>query len=475
MQRVNDVVRSLSRQIVSDEWLQARIDKGRTECSICKSSYTKGQILLDLRCDHLFHEECLTEWLRVQSTCPLCRSNTKETYLRGVFGAVLGQVSGADVETSSMLARAASRGDETQVRTLLADPGNDIDSRDARQKTPLMCAAERGHAKVMRLLLDHGADLYAKNDGGRMALAYAAFNGHEQAMELLLSRLQGKVDWKDFQGDSALALAVDQQHVNIVRMLLAPAGLVAVDSTNNFGWTPLFLSSRNGNEPIMKLLLQHGASPNVKSFASCGCRTPLHYAAMNGHARAADILISEGAQVDIRTTDGTTPLLESVTTHSAATITVIETLLRHGADISSARDDGSTALRLAAAGLVEIVKFLLQQPNVAINAKDRTFGLTALSFAAAAGRVENVRLLLQQSGIEVDTQDNNGRTPLSWAAGEGHDDVVQSLLGVTGIQVSLPDSRNRTPIHWAASGKHRWTLIQLLQYVQAEQYSTVST
>ncbi|KAK8955691.1 RING-H2 finger protein ATL20 [Platanthera guangdongensis] len=44
-------------------------------CSICLSMVTQGEKESVLPgCDHGFHPECIHEWLRKQSSCPLCRA-----------------------------------------------------------------------------------------------------------------------------------------------------------------------------------------------------------------------------------------------------------------------------------------------------------------------------------------------------------------------------------------------------------------
>ncbi|XP_062220218.1 E3 ubiquitin protein ligase RIE1-like [Phragmites australis] len=45
------------------------------ECSICLSSYEDGAELSALPCNHHFHWTCITKWLRMHATCPLCKYN----------------------------------------------------------------------------------------------------------------------------------------------------------------------------------------------------------------------------------------------------------------------------------------------------------------------------------------------------------------------------------------------------------------
>lgn len=45
-------------------------------CPICKNpSNSLGDKWIRLKCTHLFHEDCLHEWLPYQKTCPMCRRN----------------------------------------------------------------------------------------------------------------------------------------------------------------------------------------------------------------------------------------------------------------------------------------------------------------------------------------------------------------------------------------------------------------
>ena len=44
-------------------------------CSVCISDYEKGDKLRVLPCKHLFHVDCVDQWLSVNATCPLCRKS----------------------------------------------------------------------------------------------------------------------------------------------------------------------------------------------------------------------------------------------------------------------------------------------------------------------------------------------------------------------------------------------------------------
>ncbi|XP_038903580.1 E3 ubiquitin-protein ligase At4g11680-like [Benincasa hispida] len=46
-----------------------------SECCICLSRYEDGTELYTLPCNHHFHCGCISKWLRINATCPLCKSN----------------------------------------------------------------------------------------------------------------------------------------------------------------------------------------------------------------------------------------------------------------------------------------------------------------------------------------------------------------------------------------------------------------
>ncbi|KAL8137503.1 hypothetical protein V2J09_003504 [Rumex salicifolius] len=45
------------------------------ECCICLSCYEDGAELHTLPCNHHFHATCITKWLKMNATCPLCKFN----------------------------------------------------------------------------------------------------------------------------------------------------------------------------------------------------------------------------------------------------------------------------------------------------------------------------------------------------------------------------------------------------------------
>jgi hypothetical protein len=47
-------------------------------CPICFCEYSEGQALITLPCQHFFHKECISRWLKRDATCPMCKLDLQE-------------------------------------------------------------------------------------------------------------------------------------------------------------------------------------------------------------------------------------------------------------------------------------------------------------------------------------------------------------------------------------------------------------
>jgi hypothetical protein len=51
------------------------------ECCVCTEVFDSQREIKRTKCQHYFHEECLGKWLRVSTTCPLCRNDIERATL----------------------------------------------------------------------------------------------------------------------------------------------------------------------------------------------------------------------------------------------------------------------------------------------------------------------------------------------------------------------------------------------------------
>ena len=165
---------------------------------------------------------------------------------------------------------------------------------------------------------------------------------------------------------------------------------IKVDSRDEREWTPLMISSFNGNEEMAFFLIRCGAQIQIEDRNGY---TPLHWAAFNGFTSVVELLIQKGAEVNARSHFGWTPLMQAATRgHTKA----VKKLLDHRAYVDEVTTDGWTALHKASAnGHAEIVKMLLEKgANRSIAYPD---GNTAMTLAAANKHEEVIKILNEYS------------------------------------------------------------------------------
>lgn len=121
----------------------------------------------------------------------------------------------------------------------------------------------------------------------------------------------------------------------------------------------------------------------------------------------------------------------------------VKSLIEQGADIEAKTDNGSTPLHWAAASGHTDVANLLLEKGADIEAKDRG-GWTPLHWAAANGQTDIANLLLEK-GADIDAKTNDGKTPLHLAAYKGHTAVAEMLIE-KGADLDTKDCKGRTPL-----------------------------
>ena len=154
-------------------------------------------------------------------------------------------------------------------------------------------------------------------------------------------------------------------------------------------------AAMNGDRTAVRTLLKQGLDVNA---AQGDGMTALHWAARQGDVETARMLIYAGANVKAATRLGAyTPLFMASQLGHA---TVIDTLLKAGADPKGTTSNGTTPLMAASAsGKADAVKLLIDR-GADVNAKETVRGQTALMFAAASNRVDAMKVLIA-AGAEV--------------------------------------------------------------------------
>ncbi len=145
-------------------------------------------------------------------------TTTVSLLLSVIFCSVcLGTASNAD--PTETLFQAIDAGDVGKVRDLFSvSVRPNLFKANEQGKTPLLVAAEKGHAEIVQTLLERGAEINDAGPDKNTALHYAAQNGHINAVETL-TRNGANDQQKNGSGLLPVDLAGQNGHEDVVEAL----------------------------------------------------------------------------------------------------------------------------------------------------------------------------------------------------------------------------------------------------------------
>ncbi|CAB0030574.1 unnamed protein product [Trichogramma brassicae] len=266
-----------------------------------------------------------------------------------------------------------------------------IDVRDRSGDTPLQWAVRAKNEKVIESLLGRGASPSSANGKGLTSLHMIArrWDCAELGKAFLKicdeKRLKLPIDVKDEEGDTPLHLAVRYEHSEMIESLLRRGANPSL--VNAKGRTPLHVASAGQDtnvetmELFFKMIDETGKTVDIHAREKLGW-TPLHLAAYH----------SQGQEVEL--------------------------LLRRGADLNLACNDGSTVLQL-----------------ICDREKDDEFMELFFEYVKKVDRP-----------IELNARGKGGSTPLHWALKKDKKRMARVLLS-EGANPSLTDKNGRTALH----------------------------
>jgi ankyrin repeat protein len=236
----------------------------------------------------------------------------------------------------------AVEGGSPAVIALLARHHADVNAMNDNGWTPLMEAASLGKAAAVQALIAAGADVNATNQDGWTALDAASSgqspDGDYPAVVRLLLAAGARMDVRSESEDTAISLAAEAGRADLLD-LFAKAGAtldrrdgarvmqkaisnkkyevieelpklgVDINKSVYHGDTPLMYAVSITNDPqAVKALIAAGADVNAPLLEPFDKVTPLLVAARYKSADVVRELIAAGAKVDVRDTNGKTPV-----------------------------------------------------------------------------------------------------------------------------------------------------------------------
>ncbi|KAJ5634581.1 hypothetical protein N7528_002423 [Penicillium herquei] len=237
-----------------------------------------------------------------------------------------------------------------------ADVTMGISGRINDQWTPLHLATCRGFEGIVRVLLDKGAEVNGKTKRGSTAL-HLALREKTTIAQLLLDH-GADPSLEDKNGQTPLQVAAANGDEDMVKFLLNYQGL----ESDAKKWTQqarFYNAVHEGDEATVRVLLEDGIDMKMKSVRG---EYPLHWAMHRGHQRVASLLLEKGADINAKDKFGETALMLACKARDQA---MMQFLLDNGADVNLKNDEragGDTVLSFATtAGESQIVEMLLRR------------------------------------------------------------------------------------------------------------------
>lgn len=320
---------------------------------------------------------------------------------------------------------AAELGNLDLVKKLVAC-GAEIDKKTLKGNTALKNAAEEGHYAVVEYLLDRGADIFSVNVSGHTVLEAAESEGRLAVAKLLRERQAAIPSHRD--DAEALQRAARSARADSYRSSL--------ESYNNFKLHSWFRDSLltmgiiEDKPRLVKQGLENGEDPNRRySYEkdsnsltipnSVVIITPIVQAAVTGNLEIAKLLIEHGADPNLAQKNGEYALLNAV---SRGNMELTKYLLDNGANPNL---DTGIGTALAFADNTEIMKVLFEygaNPNI----PDRDGDLPIIG-SIDTGRMDEIELLID-FGTDMNHKNKRGISALDHAARRGiYDQVIQMV------------------------------------------------
>lgn len=218
-------------------------------------------------------------------------------------------------------------------------------------------------------------------------------------------------------------------------------------------------ASSQGDIEVVRTLLDQGANINIKTKSGT---TPLMMAAMKGHVAIVNLLIDNGALINTKNKFGVTALMYAALENRKD---VVGILLDRGAKVNLTSKKGKTALMFALKRQNREIADMIKKTEAVFKSELSGDGFHSnLIAAVSSGHIPSVRRLINK-GIDINERDEDGNTALIWAASLGYTTIVKLLLE-NGADVNIRNNYDRTALRSVSYNKLE--IIGLLQQAGAK-------
>ena len=187
------------------------------------------------------------------------------------------------------LVMATQNGDEKMVDLLLAAPGINVNIQAPDGVTALYLATQQNYPGIVERLIRWGADVNLASSEGTTPLYVASYCGFVEVARILSQAPGARVNQVADKRFIPLWAAVQQGHKDIVRLLLRHGADPNI--TIKTGLNPFHVACLAGNQAIVQMMLYYGADTDAEVTDVHGqARTPYGLAGLGGHPGVMSVL-----------------------------------------------------------------------------------------------------------------------------------------------------------------------------------------
>lgn len=295
------------------------------------------------------------------------------------------------------------------------------------KQTPLHLCCSWGLMEVIQTLLEHGANINAGDAAGKTPLHIAIENQHAQIISLLLSQPGIDLSARDNAGISPFAAALMAKNNKAAQAILEKMPSAA-EQVDRKGRNFLHVAIQKCDMESVMFLLSVEVDVNSRVQDST-LAPPLHLAAACGNEVLLRSLLLAGARPNDRDAEKRTALHVAC---EVGDVCMISALVSGGASVDALDCAGDTALTAAArAGHIAAVRTLLADTNIdakTLNARGRN-ALHELCWCKKDNAAAICELFLEyMPDYPINNTDSQGNTPLLLAYMNGQGAMCRVLV-----------------------------------------------
>ncbi|KAM8784412.1 transient receptor potential cation channel subfamily A member 1 [Rhynchonycteris naso] len=257
---------------------------------------------------------------------------------------------------------------------------------------------------------------------------------------------------------SPLHYAAEEGQLELMEMIIKDSSCEVLNVMDNYGNTPMHWAAERNQAESVKLLLSKGANPNLRNSSMMA---PLHLAVQGMHNDVVKVLLEHSStDVNLEGENGNTAVIIACSKDNSE---ALQLLLNNGAKPCKSNKWGCFPIHQAAfSGAKKCMEIVLKygeehgykrqfHVNFVNNGKS-----SPLHMAVQSGDLEMIKMCLD-NGAQLELMENGKCTALHFAATQGATEIVKLMIcsySGSGDIVNTVDGNQETLLHRASLFDH---------------------